>query len=149
MKSFTMLVVLLLATPAWAGDWVDCLNETTQKTVSTGNEVCWDPVTSDLDSAVLYVGHCENMDIIYNADTTGTATNTTCAIRQCLGNTATTPDSVITADASACTIIGGSALTGVAPLDALEGPGRTWIYANCTTDPGTDTPRVLVHCNGP
>jgi len=134
-----MLGLLLLADSAWGASWENCVSGNAQATIRQRGSLCVDLTSGDLDSDILVVERCANIDIRYDADVAGSGATTTCQIRGCVSTTASS---------NSCEPIEGATLTGSDPWDIINGAGESYIYADCTTNPGGgETPRVLVHCN--
>lgn len=143
------ILVALWATPSFAQEWRRCGDTHKSDTDSapvTGVEpdasVCYD-FDDDTDSELLAVGQCENFDIIFNPDFTGSDTDAEVAIRSCVTRAANT---------NACWIIENDTLDGDptdadADPEAIYGAAAVWIYVDVTTTAGGDDARVLVHCN--
>ncbi len=138
--SIVFLLTLLWSLPAGAGtvSWKHCTSGDAQGTVAVRQSVCADPVTGSQDTVILHVGGCENFDVIYNADDTGTETTMKVKVMNCVNPTA---------DTNNCNVIQNIELTGATDKEALYGAAGEWIYIQGDVDPVSTTPRVLVHCN--
>lgn len=145
MKRITYLMVtllaLLLAAPVSATTgWDKCNSTQGQGALQPGESACNNPVIGDLDSKIIDIGACAGtVTAIYNADTTGTAQDTTVQILTCV-----TP----VCSAETCVPIENFILTGAAEAAEIYGIQGRWICVDGTTDPlSGDTPRVLIQCN--
>ena len=121
-------------------DWEDCISGSSKVTVQPRASICFNPVVGALDSSLLNVGQCKNLNMIYNSDTSGSGTTTTIQVMSCVEQTMDTIN---------CNPIGGRTLTGATIRGELYEKGSGLVYLNGTHDPASgETPRVLLHCNG-
>ena len=139
----TLLVALFLAGTASASVWEDCIDDVAIGPMLQGGQIaCFEfnenAPTEDLQSPLLRVDRCDNIDIVYDADDTGTETTMTLQILSCVTTTVST---------NSCKPIDNITLTGASTSFEILGAAAFAIYAQGTTDPVSTTPRVLVKCN--
>ncbi len=144
MKNIGILIAaLLLAGPAAGAVWEDCINDVAiGPMLQPGQIACFemneDLSTEDLQSPILRVDACDNIDIVYDADDTGAEFTTTIRVLSCVSTTVST---------DSCKPIDNVTLTGASTSFEILGAAAAFIYAQGTTDPVLTTPRVLVKCN--
>ncbi len=139
LRVIILFVVLLWSIPAGAAAWKDCVSGAAKGTISAGRDLCTDFATNDLTSDILSVRDCENFDVIYNADDTGTGVLLNdMKVRTCVTN-------VCSADA--CNILENITLTGANGASEIYGAAASWICVFGTVDPAGETPRLLLRCN--
>jgi hypothetical protein len=167
MKNLTLWVGLLgllltpLAAQADVNWYKNCQSGVFSRTqnVSKGGFVCNNPTGNSLanNSNMLYVGECENVDLLFFPDLDGTNDDTdTLIVWSCpdLAPTDASGDAHQDATWSPTNICWSVEDTLTTPLtgdpntnlEAIYGFAAVWIYV----DPGatdTDTPRVIVKCN--
>jgi len=137
---YLILLLALLAAPAWGSGWETCEDMTgnVEGTIAAYQERCTDFASGDLQSTMLYVGTCDNIDVIYNADSTGSNTNVSIQVMTCVMNTVSTDN---------CLAMDNATLTGIDSSFEILGGAASYIYIQGTGTIGTDTPRTMVRCN--
>jgi hypothetical protein len=102
---------------------------------------------------MLYVGDCENIDVIFAQDLSQAGASTsTVNIYSCNSPTDASADGPTDAGWSAadtCFILENVLLDGIVATntEAIYGAAATWIYADTVTFGAADTPRTIVRCN--
>jgi hypothetical protein len=149
MRALLAILLLLVPSTAWATDWGSCATAAWITTygadvidpakVKPGSSICYD-LTNGLDSKILDVGLCDNFDVIYEPDMVGAGVAISVVIRNCIDSTAA---------AITCGAVAGVTLSGTPPNTEIYGAAGQWIYVDGDGTIGLETPRVLVHCNGP
>ena len=140
MSALVLSLCLIVSGAALAGDWTTCAsdgNEVASGTFGHRQSLCFEPTTANLTSDLLYIGQCENVDALYDDDQADTSGSATCQIMNCVAPSVS---------ANHCNAVAGVTLTGQSPNEAIYGFAGTWVYTVCT-DPGSETPRILLHCN--
>ncbi len=137
---FLILLALLVPSISLGAGWETCesLSGTSDGTINPFSARCTDLLIADLTSDILYTGMCDNIDVIYNPDTTGSATTANVVIYSCVIPTVSTNN---------CIPIDNQTLTGAATSFEILGAAAEWIYVLASEAFGTDTPRVLIRCN--
>lgn len=140
MKYLALLFATLIPGIAMGAGWETCEDMTgdTKGTISPFTERCVDLASGDLSSDILYTGMCDNFDVVYNADTSGSGTAISVQVLSCVMATASTNN---------CLAIDNVTLTGAASSFEILGAAASWIYVVGTGTIGSETPRVLVRCN--
>jgi hypothetical protein len=122
---------------AQAGDWVSCVDESASGNIGSRSTLCFEPTTANLTSDLLDISKCENVDALYDDDQADTSGSATCEVMNCVAPSVS---------ANHCNAVAGVTLTGQSPYDAIYGFAGAWVYVVCT-DPDSETPRILLHCN--
>jgi hypothetical protein len=135
-----LLLMLLLPGMALAqATWVDCADGKKKSNVGNNSEICADFTTANLTTNLLYIGGCkDNFDVIYNADQSGTGTTMNLKTMLCTSPVAST---------ATCNLFANEILSGAASSFSQGGVYGSYAYWIGENNPGSETPRVLVHCN--
>lgn len=137
----TLMALGLLSAPALAQDWAKACNTGTQfatTTVSPGQFVCFDSTSTET-SNPLYVGGCENYDVLFEEDITAEpGTSNTGQILVCLDRSSCANSDWILENAT----FDGDAASGT---EAIYGASAIWVRASTTVTAGTA--RFIVKCN--
>lgn len=139
------LPLFLLALPASAGDWTkNCASSIVTTQIEPGQTVCYDPTSSNDDSAIIAIGRCENTDwfLFDDKDGDGTVCTVTWEVELCPDSDANLSAS---AEDNACEIAAGTvALSGDDVESNIAG-----VFARVKGD-GTgsnaDDCRILLKC---
>lgn len=147
MPRFTLLVAgvlasALLAAPSLGASWENCVTGAVQNSLGPGKALCVDLADGDLDSDILFIDMCSSATVLYEPDTSGAGATTTVQIRSCLVGTVST---------NCCFAVENATLDGnpATHTEALYDVRGLMIYVDGTSNPGAETPRVLVKCDGP
>jgi len=138
MRYIILLLALVVPSVAFSAGWEECQSGSADGTIGTKQARCVDLTSGDLTTDVLYVGMCENIDVLYNPDTGGSGVAISVTPYTCFSKTAST---------SNCTQIAGLTLSGTPPNTEIYGAAAEWIYFVGSGVIGSETPRILVRCN--
>jgi len=155
MHYLILLLALLVAAPAWGADWLKFGRATQSVTaLDSRSGVTWASTSpgSDVNSPMLNVSQCENIDILYWLDVDdGGASANTMRVYAC---SAATDASGAAPTASGfdptgfCWIIENTTLDGdpATNTEAIYGAAAIWIYADVVSFVAV-TPLLAVSCN--
>ncbi len=141
MKRLLILLILLVPGIAFGGGWETCEDMTgaAKGWIAPFEPTCFDSVSGDLDSALLHVGVCDNIDVVYNADTSSTdAPAISIQVMSCV---------FPTVSANNCLAMDNATLLGTDASFEILGGAAEWIFIDGSGTIDDDTPRVLVRCN--
>ena len=142
MKSFLVILALLLPLTAHAGKW-NLFGSTTRQVngLQAGEWASFDPVTADVDPVPLNLGSCENFDVFYYVDVDGSTTDSssTVALYTCPGDTSST---------DACQPLNaGTGTTMSATVTEVFGASAIWLFADVSAF--NEDARIIVKCAQP
>jgi len=142
MKTLLVILIVLFPLASLAGNWGSCtptIDQTANPHLRPDSSICFEPDATSLDSPILRTNECSDFDVIYEPDQSGAGVAISCDVMSCVRCDA--------ASTNYCDAIGGVTLAGVPPNTELYGAAAECIYLDCSGTIGSETPRVLVHCN--
>lgn len=143
MKYVLFLLVILLVSPAYASIWKWCGNAHGSGSAEAGysgrvSTLCTDFISGDIQSAMLNVEKCDNIDFIYESDMSGAGVAISIQVMVCVSPTI---------DANSCKPLADESLAGTDSDFTIGGGYGSYMYIQGTGTIGAETPRTLAKCN--